>query len=209
MGATAALSVKIREYLNLRQAAMEDIADLRTLIYDYFQENQGCQSHFHAESNREEYRAYYNSMYLIQDTAESLHYHRIRGFSENAYLAYIEFWGVMQAVIVQQDAIRELSRIFIGKDIKPMDQSKWSGIRRLRDIVAGHPAKKSHGEPASIRSFMGRKFGGYEKITFERSDEKNGVIFPEIALGNLLDDYAAEAKKQLQNILECMRKHWS
>ena len=46
-------------------------------------------------------------MYLIQDTGELVQSHMKHGFSSDPWLAYIEFWGVMQAIFIQQDAINE------------------------------------------------------------------------------------------------------
>ncbi len=55
--------------------------------------------------NEEIYSAYYISMYLIQDTYGAILAHQKKGFSEEPLLAYIEFWGVMQAIVIQQDSI--------------------------------------------------------------------------------------------------------
>jgi hypothetical protein len=47
---------------------MDPILDCREEIYDYFQANAACQKYFFTRSNEEEYVAYYNSMYLLQET---------------------------------------------------------------------------------------------------------------------------------------------
>jgi len=55
-------------------------------------------------------------MYLLQDTSESLYVHRIKGFANDPHEAYIEFWGVMQAIFIQQDAISELYEAVTSKN---------------------------------------------------------------------------------------------
>jgi hypothetical protein len=68
-------------------------------------------------------------MYLIQDTGESIQSHMKRGFSSDAWLAYIEFWGVMQTIFIQQDAIKELYEAVIGSKLQIDKDSDWSKIR--------------------------------------------------------------------------------
>ncbi len=96
---------------------MNHIADRRSDIYAFFQKNGECQKFFYSPENKEKYVAYYNSMYLLQDSTEGLWQHREKGFSKDPLLAYIEFWGVMQAVIIQQDAIQEIFQILTEKNL--------------------------------------------------------------------------------------------
>jgi hypothetical protein len=93
---------------------MHRIVDRRQEIYDYFHNNDACQRFFFDAAQEERYAAYYTSMYLVQDTSESLLVHRARGFSSDSHAAYIEFWGVMQALIIQQDSISELYNAVTG-----------------------------------------------------------------------------------------------
>jgi hypothetical protein len=93
------------------------IAALRQQVYDYFHGNAGVQQYFFDPAHEDEYVAYYNSMYLLQDSTESLIQHRERGFSADPLAAYLEFWGVMQAAIIQQDAIAELHRAIFGHSL--------------------------------------------------------------------------------------------
>jgi len=88
-------------------------------------------------------------MYLIQDTGESVQSHMKHGFSSDPWLAYIEFWGVMQAIFIQQDAINEFYEAMIGSKLKIAKASDWSKIRDVRNLCAGHPAKRANGVPAT------------------------------------------------------------
>jgi len=56
------------------------IVNRRQEIYDYFHNNGDCQQFFFDAAQKERYAAYYTSMYLVQDTSESLLAHRARGF---------------------------------------------------------------------------------------------------------------------------------
>jgi hypothetical protein len=98
------------------------------------------------------------------------------GFSKNPMLAYLEFWGVMQAVVMQQDAICELHKAVTGKPPQVRDLVLWWKIRHKRDLCVGHPANRSRGMPAPQRTFMGRMFGDYGCIRYELFDAATGKI---------------------------------
>lgn len=188
---------------------MDAVADRRIEIYDYFHGNKACQNYFFDKSREEEYVAYYTSMYLLQDSTESLWWHRHKGFASDPMHAYIEFWGVMQAVIIQQDGITEITRVMTGNKLDPKSLPAWSRIRALRNTCAGHPARRDLPKTAPLtRAFMGRMFGGYDSITYEQWEQGSGTTHPQVKLGALLDDYAVEAEAKLADVLSAMRTRW-
>ena len=128
-------------------------------------------AYFFTSANAAPYAAYYTSMYLIQDTGEAILPDMHRGFSPDPMLAYIEFWGVMQAICIQQDAIFELHDAVVGTTPKIGPSSHWAILRDVRNLCAGHPANRSHKVPTQ-RAFMGRNFGTYSNITYEVWDAR-------------------------------------
>jgi hypothetical protein len=132
-----------------------------------------------------------------------------RGFSSEPLLAYVEFWGVMQAVFIQQDAICELYEAVVGSKPRICKDSDWSKIREIRNMCAGHPAKRSHGVPATQRTFMGRNFGTYEHIEYELRDEHTRLYsrptFNLMAMLNAYDGYAAGL---LNDVLSTLKGKW-
>ncbi len=190
---------------------MSTITVLREKIYDHFHGKSNCQAYFFHASHADEYVAYYNSMYLLQDSTEALLYHRSAGFSNDPLAAYLEFWGVMQAAVIQQDAIKELHQIIVQSplDAKVKNLVAWLSVRDLRNLCAGHPVKKAR--PASqplSRTFMGRSFGNYENVTYEKWQQGGGISHPSVALGALLDSYFLEASGELALILLQMQTRW-
>jgi hypothetical protein len=166
---------------------------------------------FFYPANEEAYVAYYNSMYLLQDSTESLLRHRELGFNADPLLAYLEFWGVMQAVIIQQDSIAELYQIIVEKnlDATEMKLEAWLKIRNFRNVCAGHPSKKDKPKKFPLcRTFMSRKFGNYESITYELWQQGEGRSHPQECLTALLDAYAIEAEKKLTEVLSHMKNRW-
>jgi len=188
---------------------MNKIIDIRNKIREYFESNENCQAFFLADPQAEKYAGYYTSMYLIQDTAESLDAHRIKDFSSCPFQAYIEFWGVMQALIIQQDSISELYEAVTSKSLDINKLTFWKEIRKLRNVCAGHPARKDRPktDPMS-RTFLGRNFGGYSLISYEQWIKGGTQQFVKVELGKLIDNYAIDAKIALVEIFDFFEKQW-
>jgi hypothetical protein len=148
-------------------------------------------------------------MYLIQDTGEAVSQHVLRGFSSEPLTAYLEFWGVMQAIIIQQDAVVELHQAIMGKKPHVETKSAWQELRDIRNICAGHPARRAHGLPAPQRSFMGRSFGNYDRIQYELWDARSGqTSHPSFNLRKLMGAYDVEAEDILLQVLARMKSNW-
>lgn len=190
---------------------MNRILRRREDIYNQFQGCAACQKYFFDPAKQDQYAAYYNSMYLLQDSTESLWLHRKRGFASDPLLAYLEFWGLMQAVVIQQDSIKEIYEVIVDSpfDAKAKGLQAWLEARELRHICVGHPVKKDLPKGAPLtRTFMARGFGGYDEMFYEKWEQGTGVSHPRVALGALLDAYAKEAEAQLAAILSAMRTRW-
>ena len=189
---------------------MDAVEQCRSEIRDYYDNNDCCEKYFHAPAHEVEFVAYYNSMYLLQDTTESLSQHRQQNFNSYHLQAYIEFWGVMQAVVIQQDSIGVLYTVLTGEKHKFWkDLEWWPQIRELRHTCAGHPAEKTRSGPLT-RTFMGRQFGNYHEITYERWQQGQNPErdHPVVPLGHLLDQYAVEAESILRVAFEAMKNRW-
>ena len=188
---------------------MEQILEIHEKIYNHFHGSDACQKFFFDDAQEERYAAYYTSMYLLQDTTESLIHHRQKGFSRNPFEAYIQFWGVMQAVFIQQDSICELHEAVAGSVLDTKKMISWGYLRQLRNTCAGHPAKKDLPKPSPVtRTFMGRDFGGYSSLTYEQWQRQGDISHPSVNLGELMDKYAQEAKDNLLIILQSLKEQW-
>lgn len=188
---------------------MHEVAGRREEIYDYFHQSHSCQQFFCDPAQEERYAAYYTSMYLLQDTTESLFTHRERKFSSDPHQAYIEFWGVMQALVIQQDSIAELYEAVVGTSLDTLTLKSWQSLRQLRNTCAGHPSRKDRPKTSRLtRSFMGRGFGGYSQFTYEQWEAPDNVTQPRVMLGALIDEYAKEAEGQLVKVLQSMKQQW-
>jgi hypothetical protein len=68
---------------------------------------------------------------------------------------YLKLYGFLQAIFLQQDAIRELHRLFVGNFADPADMSAWKQLRELRNLTVGHPIEKG-GKEQRRRTFITR-----------------------------------------------------
>lgn len=191
---------------------MDRLLNLRQDIYDHFHSSTIRSDLFLAPGNRDRFAQYETAMLLIQDTGEALWTHMRRDFSTSPMAAYIEFWGVMQAVIIQQDALLELAAA-LGAP-KPSTGSAWKAIRDFRNVLSGHPANKTSGRKplgakSTLRAFMGRQQKSYHGLTYELWDAcAERIIHPHVNLGAMIAAYEAEAADHLAEILGHMWRTW-
>ena len=189
---------------------MDQILEVRSNIYDQFHGSNAGQEYFFKADHAEAYAAYYTAMYLIQDTGELVLSHMKRGFSADPWLAYFEFWGVMQAIVIQQDAIKELYEAVIGSKLQIAKQSDWWKIGDVRNLCAGHPAKRTNGVPATQRTFMGRHFGHYNQIQYELWDARapKQPSHPAFNLSAMIKAYDTEGAQTLKTVLCALATKW-
>lgn len=188
---------------------MDTLLNVRSEIYDQFHTSRAGPDYFFQSDHADEFAAYYTSMYLIQDTAEAVWTHIGKGFSADPMAAYLEFWGVTQAVVIQQDAIGELHKAVVGTPPAISRSSKWKEFRDMRNLCAGHPAMRKIGVPVAQRAFMGRSFGTYSRIQYELWEEGSGKsTHPTFNLRQMIDDYEQEAVQVLKTILATLKTRW-
>ena len=94
-------------------------------------------------STGDQYQAFCIAKDQIQDTAEAMLCHRRRGFSPDPFAGYVEFWGVVQAVVLQQEAIREME--FAATGTRPTGSSGVDGnaARKIQNMLAGRSGWKT------------------------------------------------------------------
>ena len=182
---------------------MHQVLNGRSAISSQFQNSTGW-----TKLQGDQYAAYSTSMSLIQDTAEAVEAHLGADFSSEPARAYLEFWGVMQAIFIQQDAIHELHLVIAGaRPILPPG-SAWASLREVKNTCAGQAANGCKAAAAAQRTFMGRSFGKYERITYELWEAGGRVRHPTFNLRRMIHDYDDEAGQILQNVLVTMRLRW-
>lgn len=164
------------------------------------------QSNFSFET-ADRYYAFCAAKDWIQDTAETIAFHRLSGFSRDSHDAYLEFYGLLQAVFVQQDAIRELQYAVCGVAPNELQNPSgaWKTLRDLRNDIVGHPVRRGSGKEPFKRTVIGREPKEYQSVSFTEYSA-GGVEHKSIALGELLDNYDEQAAGELDKIGKILKK---
>lgn len=173
---------------------MKKVLQTGEAISEYFNWNQACEEIFFKDEER--FSSFYNSRFLIQSTTLAILKHREMGFSEQFH---IEFWGLMQAIVIQQDSIRELYFAIMQENLDTKKLSAWNEIRQLRNMCAGHPSKKEIPKSKPITKVLYNTRISYKYFSFEQWT-KDGVTHPTINIGEIIDAYSVEANKILSEI---------
>ena len=140
----------------------------------------------------------------LQDTGEALLVHRRQGFSPDPHQGYIEFWGILQATFVQQDALAELHYAVTGCKVKTLGGPAWKTMRDLRNLAVGHPTRKDRPTPQLLRCVAGRQTMSYDSISvmIEIDGTRSHTT---INLGQRLDEYDGEAAAILRDLFAQLR----
>ncbi len=92
------------------------------------------------KKQRELYSSCFNSLVLTTRAIDRFVEMRRPDDSNERYLV---IWGVLQAFVIQQDAVLGLHKLFVdpktGKKGFVSDYVAWHELRTLRDTTAGHP----------------------------------------------------------------------
>lgn len=117
---------------------------------------------------------------------------------------YLRFYGVLQAIYLQQESIRAIYEVTLAQKFpKKRFDSAWIKIRDLRNNVVGHPVKTDSGK----RVFLARHSVDSKKVHLLVSDTKTGKDnHVEVDLEKNLSDYFSEAAQIGNQLVEVADK---
>ncbi len=105
----------------------------RQILADGFQASR--KSPVSVFGSKDKYALFYTEKFLIQDQAESLDEHRIRGFNSDPHAAILELHGILQSVIIIQDTIGAFCDEFLAKNKTAKSLTgAWKELRNLRNF---------------------------------------------------------------------------
>lgn len=110
------LEQSVREYINTTRYQIDLLKDLNT------------------------WNQIFSSLDTIDDTMLSIKDYVEAKYPESTGLKYIFTYGILQALFIQQDAMKHLSEAF---EINYIATEKLLQIRALRNATIGHPTKNS------------------------------------------------------------------
>lgn len=178
---------------------MNKTLSVRKKIYEHIDGLGACGWSESASST--EFERYCIAKDTIQDTGEALLAHREKGFTSDIYLRYVEYYGVLQAVYMQQDAIQALHRLFATPpNIDYKSLPYWNRLRDMRNDTVGHPVGKLQR--------LNRNQIAYDCVNYMRcpSNDVSSWVSNNVDLAEFLDGYDAEAADVLEAVLRCMER---
>ena len=179
---------------------MQKIISVRKKIYDHvFDSEVNCQ--WSSTATYKDYETFCIAKDTIQDTAEALLTHREKGFVTGVCrrLKYIEYYGVLQAIFMQQDSIQALQCILgKGGKLNLSDYPNWEKIRKMRNITVGHPVENM--------KRLNRNQISYNDVSYTTMKQDEPVESVHIDLAELIDAYENEASQILSSILINMQQ---
>lgn len=172
---------------------MNNILNARRKIVDYIESNPAW---IDACSDKK-FEKYCVAKDTIQDTAEALQSHN--SFSNDTGKRYLEYYGILQSVYLQQDAIMVLFNLFAPKKFDDKYPLNWEKLRDLRNNTVGHPVGRKT-EPTRLN----RNIISYSCVNYQRHPNRNYSSWKDknINLGKLITGYEKEASKILNSVYE-------
>lgn len=148
------------------------------------------------------------AMDTLEDSCLALLDFESRGVGKNDGEKYLRLYGFFQAIILQQDSIINLYKIFLKKEFDTK-KSAWKQLRYLRNLTIGHPI--NYGEFRNNkkvkRCFISRitiDNTGFQIIIWNKEKEKDD--YENIDLNLIYGQYKSEANIFLQEIYDARNK---
>ena len=179
---------------------MRRISALEQQIRNYVNGTNLYERYF--KSRLDEWYALCVAMDTIGDTCLSLEYYEASGIGDEYGEKYLKLYGLLQAIFLQQDSIREIYRIFLRSELQPNSDSAWIRIRDLRNLTVGHPIEKKH-KTETKRCFISRvtiHSDGFQLIIWNKNKEEKES--EKVNLKSLYEKYKIEAVKYLKSIYQ-------
>lgn len=146
----------------------------------------------------------------LGDSTAALAHFESTGIGSDIQEKYLRFYGMFQALILQQDAISSLHRIFCKSDLVNPAESSWQEVRRIRNMAIGHPLDRN-GSPreGKLRIMVSQPSLSSDGFMMLVSEEKTSKQRSEqVDAKAVRDRYKLEALKYLTLIQESQKSMW-
>jgi hypothetical protein len=161
--------------------ARERLSQLETLVSQVRDLVNAPRRNHSLLQRRNDFLVVCSAMDILDDTAMALNSY-VEGDHDDQGQAYLEIFGVLQALTVQQDAVRQLHRVTRGICLDL--EAASADVKEIRDIrvrVAGHPVGGKSSSHFLTRYTVSKK--GFELWAY---DQRGGRTVAEIDLFGLV-----------------------
>jgi len=162
----------------------------------------------HFKSHPDGWHALCVALDTLGDSCLALAHYEASGIGDGYGERYLKLYGLLQAVFLQQDSIRQLYRTFVGTDLQSDSDSAWMRIRELRNLTVGHPIGKRD-KAGTKRCFISRvtiRSDAFTLIVWNKDEDE--AEFEDVDLKSLHDSYKSEALRYLENVHQAQVRKW-
>ncbi len=145
------------------------------------------------------------SLDIIEDTDLAIEAYRTQNFPDDTGQKYLWIHGVLQCLVIQQDAVMHLGACF-GLQLNPNRDDGARSVRALRNSVTGHPTRQSQ----NVEN--GPCYNGISRITLSRDRFRRlranrlEVKFDDVNLPEFFQVQEVYIQKSLGSIIEAAAK---
>ncbi len=143
-------------------------------------------------------------MDVIDDIDLALDAYLVADFPADNGEKYLRVYGVLQALFVQQDALRHLVRV-IGPAVPVELSDVLREIRELRSASIGHPTEFKRKGEVSVHAISRITLGkdGFQMLSF---DEARGTSFRNVPVRALIEKQRKEAIRILLEVVKHLQE---
>ncbi len=186
---------------------MDRIVEAGHRIRSFVNEEHLYDQHFSARLD--EWNRVTVAMDTLDDSASALSHFEEYGLGASDSERYLRFYGVFQALILQQDSIQELHRVFQEEEL-PSELPQWRRVRDLRNMATGHPLdKRGTAEEGRLRIFVSQTSiseDGFDLLICKQlTDEQD---FESVDFASPYTGYKDEAVQLLAQIESAQSRRW-
>lgn len=145
----------------------------------------------------------FSCLSTIEDTEKALESYLKTDFdSLDVGVKYLFIYGVLQALIVQQEAVKNLYGAF---NISYIEEPSLKSIRHIRIDAAGHPTNRGNRKAFNFidrKTLNAKKF----KLTTVRPENRNKSEYTDVNLPNLITTQKSVFMDVLTNLIEKLKE---
>ena len=181
---------------------MNKVAELESRIRDVFNIPR---RHRNTRNDRANFNQACSALDAIGDTELALQEFKINKPKTSIGISYILAYGVLQAIFLQQDAIKHLA-LSLGLPFKLPDELRE--IRELRNDAIGHPTSRDVDRKKKIKSFHHISRATLSNAGFQLMSTYSNIDsydFKDVRFDTIIDVQSEFCENLLNNILEKLK----
>lgn len=152
--------------------------------------------------SRETWSQICSSLDVIGDTSLCIEDYLSSAYPSTDGLKYIFTYGILQALFLQQDAVRHLSEAF---DVTNPPGSALMKIRDIRNAAIGHPTKHQI-KKSTHYNYISRISLSKTGFTLMRSSPDDDIQFVDVDISGIISDQLKDIESALSKIAEKLKE---